>query len=101
MIVEYVRYQLINKPADALLSAYRAAGPSLAAAPECLGYEVTQCVDEPASVVVRILWTSAQDHMTRFRSGPHFPPFLTHVRPFVGDIAEMRHYEVTDIVWSR
>ena len=31
--------------------------------------------------------------MQGFRHGPHFPPFLAEVRPFIPDIAEMRHYE--------
>jgi hypothetical protein len=30
--------------------------------------------------------------MQGFRRGPHFPPFLGLVRPFIPDIAEMRHY---------
>lgn len=101
MIVEYARYQLINKPAAELLAAYREAGLSLAAAPECLGYELSRCVDQPGCVVVRTVWRSARDHRERFRNGPHFPRFFSHVRPFIGDVVEMRHYELTDVVWAR
>lgn len=101
MIFEDTRYQLINKSADELISAYRSAASSLGAAPECLGYEVSRGVDQPGCVIVRTMWTSAKDHRDGFRNGPHFPRFFSHVRPFVCDLSEMRHYAPTDVMWSR
>jgi quinol monooxygenase YgiN len=93
MIVEYIRYQTDPDRGRQLVEAYRAALPHLQAAPECLSQEVAVCTDDPGAVTVRLLWTSAEAHMTGFRRGPHFPPFLALVRPFIGDIAEMRHYQ--------
>lgn len=101
MIVEYARYQLLNKSPDDLIAAYRNAAPSLELAPECLGYEVARGVDQPGCVIVRTVWTSAADHRDRFRNGPHFSSFFSHVRPFVSDLSEMRHYVPTDVRWSR
>lgn len=97
MIVEYIRYVLRNHGPDMLVAAYTEAARHLAAAPECIDYELTQCVDEKASFVLRIRWTSADAHLKAFRSGPNFPPFLTAIRPFVPEIAEMRHYELTAV----
>nr|BFE83310.1 hypothetical protein GCM10020093_059110 [Planobispora longispora] len=54
-------------------------------------------MDEPACYVLRITWTSAEDHLRGFREGPDFPPFLAEIRPYVGDIEEMRHYAPTGI----
>jgi quinol monooxygenase YgiN len=101
MIIEYIRYQLVKHTPQQCLEAYRRATLSLQEAPECLGYEITQCVDDQASIILRIKWTSAADHMTKFRSGPHFASFLQEIRPFIGEIAEMRHYDVTDLAWQR
>lgn len=97
MIVEYIRYVLKDHEPDMLVAAYSEAARHLAAAPECVDYELTQCVDQTASFVLRIRWTSADAHMKAFRSGPNFPPFLAAIRPFVPEIAEMRHYALTKV----
>ncbi len=101
MTVEYIRYQMKDHTPQQLIDAYRAAGSHLQAAPQCHGFELTQCVEDPSSLTLRILWTSTEDHLQGFRKGPHFPPFLALIRPFIGEIAEMRHYEPTDVIWQR
>lgn len=98
MIVEYIRYVLKDHEPGALVAAYAEAATHLAAAPECIDYELSQCVDEKASFVLRIRWISADAHLKAFRSGPNFPPFLAAIRPFISEIAEMRHYDVTAVV---
>jgi quinol monooxygenase YgiN len=92
MIIEYVRYETSAGQTEALLDAYRLAAKHLDAAPECLGYEIAQGVEEPGRVVVRIEWASIEAHERGFRGGPHFPPFLALVRPFLPCIQEMKHY---------
>jgi len=92
MIVEYIRYEVARDQVNALIDAYREASRHLDAAPECLRYEVAQGVEEPEKVVVRIEWTSVEAHERSFRGGPHFPPFLALVRPFMPMILEMKHY---------
>lgn len=101
MIVEYVRYRLKQHSPNALLAAYEEAGPHLQASPECLGYEMSRCADEAEVFTLRILWRSADDHLKGFRQGPHFPPFLALVRPFLEEIEEMRHYIRTDLIFVR
>lgn len=101
MIVEYIRYELTSHaPAD-LISAYEEAAPHLQAAPECLGYDLSVCQEAPNSLILRIHWESTEAHLQGFRRGPNFPPFLGAIRPFVGEIAEMRHYVPTALEWSR
>ena len=101
MIVEYIRYELKSHQPSDVMDAYQLATPHLQAAPQCLGYELSHCVEEPSSLTLRILWTSTEDHLQGFRKGPHFPPFLAAIRPFIGEIAEMRHYAATDMEWHR
>jgi len=98
MIVEYIRYALSAHRPEELVAAYEVAAPHLEAAQECLSYELSQCDDAPESFILRIEWTSADDHMGRFRKGPHFPPFLAAIRAFIPEIAEMRHYHQTRVV---
>jgi quinol monooxygenase YgiN len=97
MIVEYIRYRIPADRAEGFEAAYGRAARSLAAAPECGEYELTRCVDEPDQYILRITWTSAKGHLESFRGGKHFPPFFAEIKPYVGDILEMRHYEKTAV----
>jgi quinol monooxygenase YgiN len=101
VIPEYIRYELKAHSAQELVAAYEAAGAHLRAAPECLGYELTRCSDAEDIFILRILWRSASDHMEGFRKSEHFPPFLALIRPFIGEMVEMRHYDPTAVVWHR
>jgi hemoglobin len=97
MIVEYVRYRIAEDRRDEFLADYARAAEVLARAPQCVDYELSRSADEPACHVLRITWTSAADHLQGFRGGDLFPAFLAAVRPYVGDIEEMRHYEPTPV----
>jgi len=101
MIIEYIRYELKkHEPAD-LITAYGAAAAALRASPECLGFDLSACEEAPNALVLRIHWTSTQDHLQGFRKGPQFPPFFAAIRPFVEEISEMRHYQPTGLEWAR
>jgi quinol monooxygenase YgiN len=98
MIVEYIRYTLTDQArGEELQRAYVIAAHQLDAAPECLAYELTQCEEDGKSWTVRIEWQSTQAHLQGFRKGPHFPAFLEAIRGFMPEIAEMRHYRLTDV----
>ncbi|MHA6762661.1 group II truncated hemoglobin [Streptacidiphilus sp. PAMC 29251] len=106
MITEYIRYRIPAKTEveagaesgpEAFEAAYARAAASLAAAPQCVEYELTRCVDEPEHYVLRIVWTSAADHTAGFRGGPHFRAFFAAIKPYVSDIEEMRHYAHTAV----
>ncbi len=51
--------------------------------------------------MLRIEWDSAEGHLQGFRSSPEFREFFANVRPYVGAIAEMRHYEATPVCLSK
>lgn len=97
MIVEYIRYRIAADRQEQFLADYARAAEVLARAPQCVDYEISRCVDEPACLVMRITWVSADDHLRGFRGGELFPEFLTAVRPYVSEIEEMRHYRQTAV----
>jgi quinol monooxygenase YgiN len=97
MIVEYVRYTIDEARAEAFEAAYAQAAAALDASPHCLAYELSRCVEAPESYVLRIEWDSAEGHMQGFRRGAEFGAFFAAIRPYVGDIAEMRHYAPTGV----
>lgn len=97
MTIEYVRYTLTHHSAQDLIDAYSSASEHLMSAPECLSYELTQCDEDAKIFIFRIHWASSDAHLKGFRSGPHFPPFLALVKPFIAEMEEMRHYSLTQI----
>jgi quinol monooxygenase YgiN len=99
--VEYIRYELKQHTAADLIAAYGKASAHLEAAPQCLAYELTHCEEAENFLILRIEWTSTEAHLNGFRKGPHFGPFLAAIRPFVAEIAEMRHYRPTPLAWRR
>jgi quinol monooxygenase YgiN len=98
MVVEYIRYAVADQiRGEELQKAYVAAAKQIDAAPECVAYELRQCEEEPKCWTLRIEWLSTEAHLQGFRKGPHFPARLAAIREFMPEIAEMRHYRLTDV----
>jgi quinol monooxygenase YgiN len=95
MVVEYIRYTIDPGRADGFEDAYRRAGEALKASEHCERYELARCSEDPTQHVVRIEWDSEEGHLKGFRESPDFRSFFEAVGPFVHDIEEMRHYQVT------
>ena len=95
MIVEYIRYGIDQGRADEFEHAYERAAQALEASEHCERYEVSRCNEDPTQHVVRIEWDSEEGHLSGFRQSPGFQRFFEDVKPFVNDIEEMRHYQVT------
>jgi len=97
MVVEYTRYKIASSHQQDFEQAYRKAQDYLRTSPYCDAYELTNCHEDRESYVLRIEWTSIEDHEQRFRHDPRFKDFLALVKPFMPNIEEMRHYELTDV----
>lgn len=93
MIVEYLRYEIDSENQAKFIADYVAASKPLLASPYALAFDMCQCVEDPTQFILRIEWTSAQDHLKGFRGSAEFKEFLKHVRPYLDGILEMRHYE--------
>jgi len=98
MIIEYIRYTISQDRKDSFVEAYEKASEQLDNSEHCLGYELTHCEEEPKSFILRIEWTSTENHLNGFRKSPDFKDFLNHVRPFFNNIEEMNHYKLTKVV---
>ena len=92
MIVEYLRYEIDADRQDQFIADYRAAAVPLLASPYALSFDMCQCAEDPAQFTLRIEWTSAEDHLNGFRGSAEFKEFFGHIRPYLKDIQEMRHY---------
>ena len=54
MIVEYIRYDIPAQDAAAFEADYAKAWLSLDASPHCMGYELSRCLAESTSYLLRI-----------------------------------------------
>lgn len=97
MIVEYIRYKIPPSDASRFEQDYAEAGRSLDASAHCLDYELTRCLDEPGSYILRIQWDSVEGHMQGFRGSVEFRAFFAAIKPYVDMIEEMRHYGATAV----
>jgi quinol monooxygenase YgiN len=95
ILVEYICYGIDSARTEAFEQAYPSAAEALAASQHFERYEVSRCSEDPTQHVVRIEWDSEEGHLTGFRQSPEFRRFFEAVGPFVNDIKEMRHYQVT------
>jgi heme-degrading monooxygenase HmoA len=93
MIIEYLRYTIPKDHQAAFVADYDAARGPLTRSPYAMGFELCQCVDDKTQFILRIEWTSAEDHLTRFRKSPEFQEFFGHIRQYLSAINEMRHYK--------
>lgn len=97
MIVEYIRYTISADRAEGFQAAYQTASGALDASSHCMGYELSRGVEEREHWILRIDWDSLDGHKQGFRSSPEFRSFLEAVRPYFGDIQEMKHYQATEV----
>ncbi|HKC94316.1 MAG TPA: antibiotic biosynthesis monooxygenase family protein [Nitrospira sp.] len=97
MVVEYTRYRIPSERHQEFQTAYGKAQEYLKDSPYCLGYELSHCTEEPERLVLRIEWTSTKDHLEGFRRDDSFKEFFALVQPFIRNIEEMQHYELTDV----
>ncbi len=95
MIVEYIRYGLAEDRCGAFEAAYDQAQAALRASPHCLAWELARCAEDPGQYVLRIEWDSAEGRLDGVRRSPEFRDFFAPIGPYVDDIQEMRHDELT------
>lgn len=92
MVIEYLRYTIDDARQAAFITDYKKASVPLQNSDYCQEYEFTQCVEDPSKFVIRIQWTSAEDHLNKFRGSQEFKAFFIHIKRYLDDIDEMRHY---------
>jgi quinol monooxygenase YgiN len=97
MIVEYTRYKIDSERQGQFIADFENGAPSLIASEHCLTYELAQCTEDTSCFILRLEWDSKEGHLKGFRSSAEFKSFFAHVRPYVNDIEEMRHYQLSRV----
>jgi hemoglobin len=101
MITEYIRYNLPAALNAQFEADYIKAQDFLKASSVCMGCDLTHCEEEPQRYILRILWTSTEDHLKIFRSSEEFKGFFAVVKAYIPHIEEMQHYQPTGVSFIR
>ena len=67
MIIEYIRYRIEAQAQGAFIEDYAKAFEYLRQSPVCLAYDLRKCEEEPELYILRITWTTTEDHLRKFR----------------------------------
>jgi quinol monooxygenase YgiN len=97
MTIEYIRYKVSGEQREPFIQSYKNASEQLDASAFCNAYELTECEEEPGQFMLRIEWTSTDEHLNGFRKSKDFPAFFANVKSFYSNIQEMRHYKLTAV----
>lgn len=97
MTIEYIRYKVTTEQRQAFIDSYKDASQELDRSEFCKAYELTECEEEPGQFILRIEWTSTDEHLNGFRKSELFPAFFAKVKPYFNNIQEMRHYKLTEV----
>ncbi len=93
MVVEVALLKAKAGAADDLRRGLLAARPVIARAKGYQGSVFHQGVENPESFLLRIEWSTLEDHMTGFRQGPLFAEWRSHFSAFLDGAPNMTHYE--------
>ncbi|KAL3924913.1 MAG: hypothetical protein SGILL_000748 [Bacillariaceae sp.] len=93
MIVEYLRYTVPAEQRDAFVKDYTKASAALMKSPYAKAFEMSECEEDATKFMLRIEWTSGDDHMKKFRTSDEFKEFFADIKPYLDNIDEMRHYK--------
>jgi hemoglobin len=97
MIQEYIVYHLPREKRGDYEAACARASRALAASPECQGFELAHCVEEPELYIWRITWESIDAHLKGFRQSGHFEQYFEALKPYFSHVEQMHHYETVDL----
>lgn len=100
-VVEIIRYNLPEEKAKDFATIYREVSNYLAVSPYCRSYQVLRGVEDTNRFIIVIEWDSVEGHEKGFTNSADFSKFITPLRTYLQYIEEMKHYEKTDIAWTK
>jgi len=62
----------------------------------CHSAQLLRCVEEHGRFVLMIEWATLEDHTVRFRGGPLFAEYRSHINGVFVEPVVARHYTIVD-----
>lgn len=96
MVVEYVRYRVPAEVRSGFLLGFAHAVKQLDRSGACLGYELTQSMDDPEVMVLRIEWSKTSGAVP-LRNSAFVPGLIEQGSPFLDLVTGHQLFRLTGI----
>lgn len=93
MITEIALFTAVPGKAEELLAGLRAAMPIIRGADGNQGITLRRCVEDSNLFVYETQWATLEDHTVKFRGGPRFAQYRSHITGLFVEPVAVHHYE--------
>ncbi len=92
MVTEIAQFTALPGQADALERGLRAAMPIIRGAEGCTSISLRRGIEDPTMFVYDIEWETLEHHTVKFRGGPLFAQYRSHINGLFVEPVTARHY---------
>lgn len=92
MIMEIAFIRVHEGQEEDFLTALAPAKQVLARAKGFRGIQVHRGIERPSTFLLTIAWDTLEDHTERFRGGPLFAEWRSHISPFFAEPPQVDHW---------
>ena len=93
MVKEFAQFTAQPGKAEELLRGLQAGMAVIRRADGCHSIRLSRCVEDPNAFAYEVEWETLEHHTERFRGGPLFPEYRSHINGLFVDPVFVRHYE--------
>jgi len=93
MITEIAQFTAVAGKAEELRAGLERAMEIVRGAEGNQGITLRRCVEDPNSFLYEIQWATLEDHTVKFRGGPLFAQYRSHINGLFVEPVAVRHYE--------
>jgi len=93
MIVEIARFEVKPEDVAAFVAATRVGERIFNEAKGCISMELRQCVEEPGSFRMIVLWRKIEDHIEVFRNSKGVQEWRAAIGPFLKQPGEILNFD--------
>jgi quinol monooxygenase YgiN len=92
MIVEIAKFEVKPEDVPAFVAATQVGERIFSDAPGCIGMEVRECVEQPGSFRMLVLWNKIEDHTEIFRNSTGVQQWRAAIGPFLKQPGEILNF---------
>jgi quinol monooxygenase YgiN len=93
MIVEIAKFEVKPDDVTAFIAATSIGERIFNAAEGCISMELRQCVEQPSSFRMIVLWRKIEDHIETFRNSEGVREWRTAIGPFLKQPGEILNFD--------
>src|SRR5579884_811056 len=92
MVTEIAQFTAVQGKAEELAKGLAAAMPIIRGAEGNQGVVLRRCIEDPTIFLYEIQWATLEDHTVKFRGGPLFAQYRSHINGLFQEPVVVRHY---------